>query len=358
VEINPFAKIVQLVRSFKVIWHLDRQRFLVDLIRSMIVCRSVIFSELADKMERDAKPRSLERKIQDFFLKVDIDYQQLLKLLLAFIPADKKLTLSIDRTEWDRGNHQYNILCVIASIGKMGVPLYFELLDNNSGNSNHKDRIQLFKALLQKVGKDRIELLVMDREFIGQKWLSWLKKANIPFCVRVPKSHKITFADGSCYSAEEVLEQAGGYFLGSDLVVDGVVVNVSISRDKDGELLYFIGTLPAKSLKKYYRRRWTIEVFFQATKGRGFNMEQTGLQSNEKLRKLFAVVALAYTICWASGFEHGKTNPVKVKKHGYPQYSIFRRGLNLIREACRNRDMAMIERLWGVILNRAYALDG
>ncbi|MEZ4687242.1 MAG: hypothetical protein R3B47_14595 [Bacteroidia bacterium] len=66
-EINPFAKIVQLVRSFKVVRHLDRQRFLVEMVRSMIVCRSVIFSELADKMERDAKPSSLERKIQDFF---------------------------------------------------------------------------------------------------------------------------------------------------------------------------------------------------------------------------------------------------------------------------------------------------
>lgn len=357
-ELNPFANIVQLVRSFKVVNHLARQRFLVDLIRSMIVCRSVIFSELADKMERDAKPSSLERKIQDFFLKVDFDYQQLLKLLLAFIPADKKLTLSIDRTEWDRGTHQYNILCLIASIGKMGVPLYFELLDNNSGNSNHRDRIQLFKALLQQLGKDRIELLVMDREFIGQKWLSWLKKAEIPFCVRVPKSHKITFADGSSYSAQDILEQTEGYFLGSDLVVDGVVVNVSISRAKDGELLYFIGTIPAKTLKKQYKKRWPIEVLFQATKGRGFNMEQTGLQSDEKLRKLFAVVALAYTICWASGIEHGKIKPVKVKKHGYPQYSIFRRGLNLIRQACRNRDMSMIERLWNLILNRVYASDG
>jgi hypothetical protein len=358
VEIHPFAKLTQFVRSFKVVKHLARQRFLVDLVRSMIVCRSVVFSELADKMERNAKLSSLERKIQDFFLKVGFDYQQLLKLLLAFIPANRKLILSIDRTEWDRGKHQYNILCAVASIGKMGVPLYFELLDNNSGNSNHEDRIELFKALLQKLGKDRIELLVMDREFIGQKWLSWLKKAKIPFCVRVPKSHKITFADGSRYTAEELLEQTGGTFLGSDLVVDGIVVNVSISRTRDGELLYFMGTIPAKTLKAQYKKRWPIEVFFQATKGRGFNMEQTGLQSDKKLRKLFAVVALAYAICWASGIEHGKVNPVKVKKHGYPQYSVFRRGLNLVRQACRKRDEGMIERLWSVILNRILALDG
>ncbi|MEM6261109.1 MAG: IS4 family transposase [Bacteroidota bacterium] len=356
-EVNPFTKIVELVRSFQVVWHLDRQRFLVDLVRSMIVCRSVVFSELADKMDRPAQPISIERKIQDFFLKVSFDYQHLLQVLLVFIPAGRKLTLSIDRTEWDRGQHQYNILCVIASIGKMGVPLYFELLDNNSGNSNHQNRIQLFTSLLKQVGKDRIELVVMDREFIGQKWLSWLKKAHIPFCVRVPKNHKITFSDGRALSAEELLAENDGYFIGSDLVVDGVVVEVSISRTKDGDLLYFIGTIPAKTLKKQYKKRWTIEVFFQAIKGRGFDIEKTGLRSDEKLRKLFAVVALAYTLCWALGVEHGKLKPVKPKNHGYPQYSIFRRGLNLIREACRNGDMRIIERLWGVILSRAYPID-
>ncbi|MEZ4687243.1 MAG: transposase [Bacteroidia bacterium] len=160
-------------------------------------------------------------------MKVTFDYQQLLKLLLAFIPAQKKLTLSIDRTEWDRGKHQYNILCVIASIGKMGVPLYFELLDNNSGNSNHEDRIQLLKALFQQVGKDRIERLVMDREFIGQKWLSWLKKADIPFCVRVPKATKSPLPMVHATQPKKYLNKPKAIFLAAiwSLTVSGECVD-------------------------------------------------------------------------------------------------------------------------------------
>lgn len=94
------------------------------------------------------------------------------------------------------GKTQINILCVVVSIGKMAVPLYFEMLDNNSGNSNYADRIKLLSDMIEPIGADRIEILTMDREFIGHKWLKWLKKKGIPFCVRVPKHHKITLADG------------------------------------------------------------------------------------------------------------------------------------------------------------------
>ena len=102
------------------------------------------------------------------------DYTQLALFLLSFLPQ-RPLVLSIDRTEWDFGRTQVNILCIVASIGKLAVPLYFELLDNNSGNSNARDRISLFKQLISIVDKERIQMLVMDREFIGQRWLKWLK---------------------------------------------------------------------------------------------------------------------------------------------------------------------------------------
>jgi hypothetical protein len=114
---NPLAKLTHSVRNLKIVKHLKRQVFLVELVSAMIISRSVIFSELADKMERDALSSSIERRIQDFFQKVDFDYEQLLTLLICFVPHDK-VVLSIDRTEWDRGQQQYNILCVIANIGK------------------------------------------------------------------------------------------------------------------------------------------------------------------------------------------------------------------------------------------------
>ena len=341
---NPLTNLIQVVRKLKIVKHLKRQIFLVELVSAMIKSRSVIFSELAQNMEREALPSSIERRIQDFFQKVDFDYVQLLSLLLSFVPH-QKMVLSIDRTEWDHGQEQYNILCVIASIGKMGVPLYFELLDNKSGNSNSEDRIRVLKQIIKIGRKERIAYLVMDREFIGQKWLSWLKQQQIDFCVRVPKHHLIHFLAGDKYCAEDLLQQRSNTYA-SQVIVDGVVVNLYVGKAKDGELLYLIGTLCCTQLKAAYRKRWSIEVFFQALKGRGFQLEKTGLRCPVKLRKLFAIACIAYTLCWATAIENAKYRPVKRKKHGYPQYSVFRRGLNIIRQALKKGICKSLEALW------------
>lgn len=353
-DLHPLANLTQAVRKFGIIKHLKRQMFLSELVGAMVKSRSVIFSELADKIEREAMPSSIERRIQDFFQKVEFDYQKLLVLLACFIPHER-VVLSIDRTEWDRGSKQYNILCVIASVGKMGVPLYFEMLDNNSGNSNSEDRIKVIKRVIAVLGAERISYLVMDREFVGHKWLRWLKKEGIRFCVRVPKHHSILFADGERTFAEPMLEEEDALYA-EDVVVDTVAVNLSISRDKKGELLYLAGNLPAKELRAAYRRRWSIEVFFQALKSRGFNLEKSGLRCLDKMRKLFAVTCIAYAICWGIAIQDAKVDAVKPKKHGYPQYSVFRRGLNLLRLAFKKRLRPSITAFWECLNTRFYTL--
>ena len=352
-DLNPTTKVYQMIRDLKIVAHKSRQEFLCSIFEGIIKSRSVIFSEIADKIDNPAKVASIERRIQSFFKEVSVDYHQLMLFFLSFVHHEK-LTLSIDRTEWDFGKTQINVLCVVISIGKMAVPLYFEMLENNSGNSNYDDRIELFKKILKVVGKERINILIMDREFIGHKWLTWLKQAQIPFCVRVPKHHQITLNDGTKVKAEELAEIGKKVYL-RDVFVDLVRVNVSISLDDKGDLLYLVGSSKPSDLGKIYRKRWTIEVFFQALKARGFNMENSCLKSIEKYRKLFALVSIAYTICWATGIEHGRTNPVKVKKHGYPQFSVFRRGLNLMRAFYKNKILEPINRAIDLALSK---LDG
>ncbi len=164
--------------------------------------------------------------------------------------------------------NQINILCIVVSIGKMGVPLYFELLDNNS----------------VEIVIGRIGIILMDREFIGHKWLLWLKKETTSFCVRVPKHHLILFADGSHFKAEELLLNKKSIYK-RNICVDKSALNLSLSYEKNGDLLYLIGTGSPKSLKRWYKKRWKIEVFFQALKGRGFNLEKSSLNSLVKYKK-------------------------------------------------------------------------
>ena len=103
----PNTKIYNLIRTTGFIKHKSRQEFLVYLINGVIKSQSVVFSEIADKIDKDIKTKSIERRSQDFFQKVSFDYTALGIFLLSFIHHD-------------------------ASIRKMAVPLYFEMLENNS----------------------------------------------------------------------------------------------------------------------------------------------------------------------------------------------------------------------------------
>jgi len=83
-----------------------------------------------------------------------------------------------------------------------------------------------------------------------------------------------------------------------------------------------------------YRNRWSIEVFFQSIKKRGFNLENTRFPDLPRLKKLFGIVCMAFCACLNTGlWKHDKIKPMKKKKNGYKPYSFFRYGLDTLRKA-------------------------
>lgn len=265
-----------------------------------------------------------------------LDYQQVAILLSWFLPRGK-VSLCIDRTEWDFGKCQVNILMITARRGEVCVPLYWELLDNKSGNSSSEDRIDLLEKCINLLGARRIGLVIGDREFVGHRWLKYLKVQSIGFCIRLPRHHLVERHDGQEQSALEILGETGQVSL-SGVLVDGVWANVWLKKLVDGDLLYLFGTPQAKFLGQLYRKRWTIECFFQALKSRGFDLESTHLKDLEKLKKLVALVSIAFAFCSNLGLHHHlKIKPIPLKKHGYKAKSFFRKGLDIVRQALKRQ---------------------
>ena len=81
---------------------------------------------------------------------------------------------------------------IAAEAGGIGLPLFWKLLDNKSGNSKGEQRIDLLEKLIAVLGKERIGCIVGDREFVGITWFKYLKINDIPFCMRLPKHHLLT----------------------------------------------------------------------------------------------------------------------------------------------------------------------
>lgn len=330
------AKITSLLSNVPIVKNLARKKFIGLFVVGLIKSRNVQFNAVAQHLNDEVQTISNEVRIQDFFRQVDLNYAGVALLLLSLLPTNKKLRLCMDRTEWDFGTHQVNILMVTVSCGEITLPFYWEMLDNKSGNSSWEQRSDLLGLCIDMIGAERIGLVIGDREFVGHHWFNYLKERGIRFLMRLPKHHKIHRPDGRIDTVEELTLKVNQPLVLCDCLVDGVVGNVWVTQLADGDYLFLFGTTEGKFMGQLYRKRWCIETCFQNMKGRGFDLENTHLQDNGKLKKLVALVSIAYGICVSLGiYYHQKIKPIKMKKHGYKANSFARKGIDLIREWCR-----------------------
>ena len=72
-----------------------------------------------------------------------------------------------------------------------------------------------------------------------------------------------------------------------------------------------------------YGYRWEIETLFQSLKGRGFHWEETRLTTPDRIKKMMALLAIAF--CWShkmGEWKHKEIKPLQVKKHGRLEQSL------------------------------------
>lgn len=338
------TKIEKLLTGIPLVENLARKKFVSALILSIIKIKSVQFSELAYGLNDSVKVESNERRIQDFFENKTLDFNQVALLLCIFLPKGK-VKLVLDRTEWDFGKSQFNILAVTAYSQGVGLPIYFELLDNKSGNSSTQDRSDLLKKCIALLGRERIDCIIGDREFIGKDFYKFLFDNELHFFVRIRKN-QLLLINGRELTVETLIGNRKKCLL-DNVGVSGFFLSLAIQRvqDKKGNpdfLMVLTNTFAHKALA-VYRYRWSIEVFFQSIKGRGFNLEKSHLRNIGKVKTLFAFVCIAFALCLNTGIEyHKKVKQITVKNNGYKSKSFFRKGLEIIRDILRKNDQSSL----------------
>lgn len=204
-------------------------------------------------------------------------------------------------------------------------------------------------------GKQRIEVLLADREFIGDKWLSWLKSQNIRFVIRIKENGQyISNSRGMFTKAKQLLHwlspgqsvDLGKRVLGKS---SKYYYNLSAYRcPKTSELLVVVHSQDIGLPCELYKYRWQIETMFKAFKSSGFNMEDTHITDTLRLETLFSVMSIAFVIAYDIGDEYETVNPQKVKMHGYKQKATFRIGLDLMlhwMNNCKNKLIKEIKKI-------------
>ncbi len=167
--------------------------------------------------------------------------------------------LCLDRTNWQIGRHDVNILMLAIATQRFRIPLMWTVLDK-AGSSNQCERIALMRRYLGLFGSGSIAWLLADREFIGGRWIKFLLKNNILFAIRVKKNSIIRFQDGRIFQLKTLLRKPIGFKLlqGQPARLEamdkslGTPLNFAAKRLGDGELLIVASNGPGKKALKAY----------------------------------------------------------------------------------------------------------
>lgn len=278
------------------------------------------------------------RRIQRFLSNEQVlDFNKLALFIVSLFGfLDKKYELVMDRTNWKWGQKNINILMLAIVYKGISVPVYWTVFDKR-GNSNTQERIVLVEKFIAQFGKQNIIRILADREFIGEKWLNWLKSQGIGFGIRLKKDSLVANSRGDfvqIHTLFRLLKATESMsLLTKRLIYQGKTsVYISGLRLVDGSLLILATDNLNETPFENYSRRWQIETLFHCLKSRGFHLEETHLTKPERIKCLLAVLAIAF--CWAyrAGEAQAELQPVKLKKHLRLAKSIFRLGLDWLNE--------------------------
>ena len=202
----------------------------------------------------------------------------------------------MDRTNWQWGKKNINLLVLSACYKGVAIPLYCIALDKK-GNSDTSERIQLIDYFIEGFGCKKIAGLLGDREFIGEDWFAYLRKHQIPFDMRVKKNHVTTSSRGSAVNINSLFRHLKvGEFsaLRGKRKLMGQALYLSALRLQDGELLILASSEDPEDALTRYALRWEIETLFSCLKGKGFNFEDTRVTDLERIESMMSVLSIAF----------------------------------------------------------------
>lgn len=320
-------------------WNKARITCFVEMLLALIIVRTVNLNKIACAISSNTEQTSRYRRLQRFFADFSIDFDMIAGFIFQlFFISGEKWYLTMDRTNWQWGKSDINILTLAIVFKGIAIPIYWELLDKK-GNSDTPERIALIQKFIDRFGKNCIAGILADREFIGNDWFGWLLKERISFYIRIKKNMLTTDSRGRLIHAKDLfrgLSPTAERVLYGKRKILGHELYIAGLRLLDGDLLIIItNELPGNAIK-IYGFRWEIETLFSCLKGRGFNFEDTHITDYERIKKLFVLLSIAF--CWAhkTGEWRHEHRPIKIKKHGRPAISLFRYGLDYIVDVIMN----------------------
>ena len=253
--------------------------------------------------------------------------------MLRLLKIESPYTIAIDRTEWQLGSQWVNVLMLSIAYRSVSIPLFWTVIAEK-GCSDDAERCAILQKFIDEFGEKSIRFVTADREFCSKAWLKHLIEKKISYRLRIKANHQITNARGTKVRASrlcrtlkinERIELRGARLMWEQAVF------VAVCRKAEGDNVLIISSEQSGRILLEYGERWKIETLFGILKTRGFRLEDTHLTEVERISKLLSILTLAVSWAMLAGELEVQTTPLKIKKHGRLEKSIFRLGFETLR---------------------------
>ena len=321
-----------------------RLKLMSMVILALCKVQTVSFHKLALAFDSESKSDSSLRRLQRFIADFSLCRDLIARLIFGLLPEKTNLKLVIDRTNWKFGVQNINIFMLDIAYRGVAFPLMFSLLDKR-GNSNCEERIALIDRFIKLFGKECIDCISADREFVGEKWIAYLNREQIRYYLRIRNNFKVYLPRkdkqipvswlfsgltvGEVKHYHRIVKVNGEYCY--------ISATMSQKRGEKPELLIIISYKKNEQSFLNYKERWQIETCFRAMKSSGFDIENTHLKELHRIEKLLCLVMIAFVWCYIVGdYLDRNIKAIIIKKHGHRAKSVFKYGLEYISKCLLN----------------------
>ena len=262
-----------------------------------------------------------------------MEQSQIARLVLKWLKIKPLFTIAIDRTEWQLGRTWVNVLLLSVTYKSLSIPVFWTVLDEK-GCSDNAERKEILEKFIAEFGLESIGFVTADREFCSKEWLDYLVENKISYRLRIKASYRISNARGELIRASKLcrtLKAGARRELKGRRKLWNAEVYAAVCKKEDGDQVLVISNEESGKILLEYGERWKIETLFGVLKTRGFRLEDTHLTEPERVSKLLSLLTIAVSWAMLAGELESQIKPLKIKKHGNLEKSIFRLGFEVLR---------------------------
>lgn len=325
----------------------NKLKNLVYIVVGIVLSKSVVLSEISERLKDDYTEASEASKIKRIFrfltssiIKSDyLYYNFIAEVMEKYIKRsnNNKLIIIFDHTTIE---DKFLILQFSLKVGKRVVPLWYKIFKyKEKGSKSFKHIKQGIKELNDILASYNYEVILLaDRGFKSIDLFRFIDELGWKYCIRctndmlvkIEGNEKIKYLRDikplkkSVKKFNKVLLSAGEY-----------VCNLAVCKAEEAEDTWYLATnMSSKMAVNEYKKRFDIEEMFRDLKSSGFNMEGTWTKNVVYFENLYLCLCIAYTWMIVLGADCSKNKKSKIigvtkkiKNKVVRIYSLFRSGL-------------------------------